>query len=283
MQKMETRMLPRILFLTILLFLSLSRLEAQNIENEAQKFQQSFQGSLVDLTWLDDQARSELTSYYNSRQNIPVPNWQLSADDALYWLGDPTEIQKGVDEYNQKDGASMLTGPPDILPYLIDDVTNGNFTRHTLSKPHSLMDQSVISACWVIRHWAGFPKETREWAGDMGSKFFLYYYYGIGPKSKANKMMREWWFHNRDAVLARKYSEATWLPPEEERNVQPMSSAELQAIDHPQPSSKPVEAPHVIAQTSANNGGGVIWPIVILIVIVSSGFLLFRLIYPKKP
>jgi hypothetical protein len=60
------------------------------------------------------------------------------------------------------------------------------------------------------------PPQTRAWAAQQ-FKVRLVNAGWDGPDGVAITSLRQWWGHNKAAVLSKKYDLATWLPPVEER------------------------------------------------------------------
>jgi hypothetical protein len=178
----------------------------------------------LDFSWMSPNDRTELIQYINANQNNLPDRQFIRPDEALFWLGDPTVVQEHVDSYRKADGGDDIGGPPDVLPYLVDDLTHASSINHIgVPWKHSLMDTSVINAYSIIAQWPAFPVATRAWAQRTRYNFPIY---GSGPTATANSMMREWWEHNKDAVLSRQYDKATWLPPvSEEIPGRPMAAS----------------------------------------------------------
>jgi hypothetical protein len=171
------------------------------------------------LSWITPEIRAQLIQYASTADTHDLPKPQfITPQDALYMLGDKATVEARIRTYHKADGAQDIGGPPDVLPYLIGDLTQASTENHTGVPGHySLMDTSVIDIYGIIAQWPAFPAETRKWAGDMQYNF-MSYAYGYGPNSLANRLMREWWEHNKEAVLSRQYDKATWLPPQNEKS-----------------------------------------------------------------
>jgi len=163
-----------------------------------------------DFSWITPQIRSELIQYAYSRSNDPSMKEIVPTKEALFWLGDTATIEEKIKAYHKTDGAQDIIGPPDILPYLVADLTSAPFENHN-PLGYSPMDKSLVCCLQTIAQWPAFPAETRKWAQGLRANFGVR---GIGPTAPENSLVREWWEHNKSAVLARNYADATWLPPQ---------------------------------------------------------------------
>jgi hypothetical protein len=131
---------------------------------------------------------------------------------ALIRLGDKASIEAHIDAFH-KDPRHGLMDADSLLPYLIDDLYNGNdqfIDNHTPSVRNQV-DAAILQ---ILRRYPTFPPETRKWADER------YYANGGaipgGPPSywagEINQELKMWWEHNKDAVLAGDYGRAAWLP-----------------------------------------------------------------------
>ena len=167
---------------------------------------------LHDFSWMTPQMRTELIEYANAKIHDPAKTDFVPPKEVLFWLGDTNVLKERVEAYRKADGATNIEGPPDVLPYLIDDLSHASSENHIgVPGKLSLMDTSVVSAYDIINQWPAFPAATRAWAQRLGYNFGIY---GSGPNARENRLLREWWEHNKVAVLSGQYSNATWLPPQ---------------------------------------------------------------------
>jgi hypothetical protein len=165
-----------------------------------------------DFTWMTSQMRTELIQYAYSRINDQTMKVFVQPKEILYWLGDVPTIEEEIKAYRKADGARDIVGPPDVLPYLIDDLTHASSENHMgVPGKFSLMDTSVINAFVIIDQWPAFPSATHDWAQRTCVRFGVH---GSGPNALENRLLREWWDHNKNAILARRYADAMWLPPQ---------------------------------------------------------------------
>jgi hypothetical protein len=72
-------------------------------------------------------------------------------------------------------------------------------------------DRAVHSAMARIIYWREFPAETREWARIVLNSTLDEEATGYVA---APGQFKAWWEHNKEAVLAKDYAKATWLPTE---------------------------------------------------------------------
>jgi len=237
----------KLLGVTVLLLLVETRSPAQTQTPEElyKRLQDSMvskggQPASYDFSWVTPQIRAELIQYIHTASSLPESDF-IPPKQALLYLDDPATVEEEIYAYRKADGAGSLGGPPEaILPYLIEDLTHASSENH-IPLGVSLMDASLFCCFRTIIDWPGFPPETKKWADDLSSK--LQFYYRIGPDSVANRLMREWWEHNKEAVLSRQYDKATWLPPASEQVPDgPMASGPW-ASPQPQPTQPPSPTP----------------------------------------
>jgi hypothetical protein len=175
---------------------------------------------------LYDRYISTITSGYNPEQNdtswltqkdrqilIDKANLSLSSNDsftrsaalqALVMLGDKTTISSYIQDYHDNKLEPMAS--IQLLPNLMDDVFNGSTVQRDRYTP-SIMDHSTLLSYQILRDYPKFPKQTRDWAAGAEK-----YRDAKDSKSHDNYYLREWWNHNKSAVLAGQYQEADWLP-----------------------------------------------------------------------
>lgn len=183
------------------------------------------QPTSYDFSWVTPQIRAELIQYASTTSigNLSKPQF-ITPREALLYLGESSTIKEQMNNYRKADGKENIWGPPDLLPYLVDDLIHASSENHVgVPGSYSLMDTSLLGSFEIIYQWTPFPAATRSWAGDTYRKIGLYY--RLGPDSNANRLLRDWWKHNKEAILSRRYDQAAWLPPaSEEVSDGPMAS-----------------------------------------------------------
>ena len=193
---------------------------AQTVESEYVRLENCMvsrgnEPTSYDFSWVTPRIRADLIRYASTTKSDDLPKPQfISPDEARFYLGDPDIIQAHVKAYRLADGGENMWGPPDVLPYLMDDLVHASSTDHIgVVGRYSLMDTSLISSCVIIYQWTPFPEKTRSFAADLSQNLL---FYKLGPTSKGNLLMREWWEHNKEAVQSRRYNEANWVPSADE-------------------------------------------------------------------
>jgi hypothetical protein len=124
------------------------------------------------------------------------------------------------------------------------------------------MDKSTAMMYQILTIYPSFPAETRQWARK---EMALAQMNEGGANSEANQLMRQWWEHNKDAVLSRQYDKATWLPSaSEEIPVRPTDTSPA-ASSQPTPTQPP--PPTHASEVQPDSETGIPWWIYAVIVL----------------
>ncbi len=130
--------------------------------------------------------------------------------EMLVALRDDDTIRDLVNQYHQS--------PFSQEPFALLSATNSEIIQYVAPDLSLPKDAGYLSKGDVVvptpRMWAAslilrciakspeFPAKTRAWA------------HGTHVKEDDWSVAEQWWTHNKDAVMAKHYSEATWLPPQ---------------------------------------------------------------------
>lgn len=208
---MQLRIYISIMFLCFLLDLQVI---ADDIEALYRRYKDSvFNGEAYlryDQRWVTPEMRDALIAKARQLADDPDPKTRLTAQSILIRLGDEASLQAVMDRFHKGD-----YGIPEsdaLLPYLVNEIYTG---ETGIVRDHmSPMDIALKEMYNIIGHYASFPEKTREWA--LSTRHLLSF--DRGPGCPANQLMRLWWEHNKDAVIAKQYANATWTPSAEEQS-----------------------------------------------------------------
>ncbi len=183
-------------------------------------------GQQVHLTEVsvEDRPRAILAIKKFLKDNPTCQNrfWEI---EMLVALGDDETIRDLVNKYNHsfdspesdalspesdalspESDALSYGANPEIIPFLAPDLSlpkDAGF--RSLGDVGVLTPRlwSVSTILLCIAKSSEFPAKTQAWARSRH-----------GNWDNTWSAVDQWWTHNKDAVLAKRYSEATWLPPQ---------------------------------------------------------------------
>lgn len=160
-----------------------------------------------DVTWVTPEIREIIIRKAREAVKNPNSSNNFGAGRVLIELGDQPYIEAFVAE--QRQHHAPLTESITMLPYLADDLYHGDTIKNVASdfSLPSTIDVSTRSMYRIIEKYPSFPAEARAWSRKQSQITSL-----NGPEGAANRLMRAWWEHNRDAVTTHQYSKAAWLP-----------------------------------------------------------------------
>ena len=93
----------------------------------------------------------------------------------------------------------------------------------------SFQDRALHFALQIIKRSTRFPPAARAWVSALHSM-------PVDPDAQ----FKDWWEHNKEAVLAKQYEKATWIPDEKIGKDPPDTPAQAPAkITKPSAPSKP--------------------------------------------
>lgn len=149
------------------------------------------------------QVISGIKTFLKERRDYGV---RLEAIELLVRLKDDETIRDLVNKYHsdpsKEEGFLRLGANSEIIPFVAPDLSlpkdAGKQFFGDVGVP-ATRDWAASLILWCIVNSPEFPAKTQAWAHTDGRDDW----------SKAN----QWWTHNKDAVLAKRYQDATWLPP----------------------------------------------------------------------
>ena len=135
-------------------------------------------------------------------------------------LGDETGIKLVMEAYDRSSGGggnaikdALNAGNLSLLPYVMEEVDHGSKewvpTGTDFSPLPSLQFMAAEMIIEAIIRSEKFTPETRAWAEQARRRLGWLYreHYDL-----IYDQLKEWWAHNKTAILAQKYDQATWLP-----------------------------------------------------------------------
>jgi hypothetical protein len=168
--------------------------------------------SMVNLNALDQADTSWITP-----ENRGLVIQQLRAAKKyhiLLFLGDEGTEQEWVSRaiHGDKDARNlvMIADRGSAIQYLIPETYStapaaptpapepGSDVFYFATPPREDAASLILGIIWRT---SDFPEATRAWADDGRNR---------GPVAVSG--VHEWWEHNKEAILAKRYKEATWLP-----------------------------------------------------------------------
>lgn len=125
------------------------------------------------------------------------------------------------DPYSDAYPGALSFAAPSLLPHLIDAIYNGATKLTDDERMRALKNddwffstraRALHMAIGKLSGWKQFPAATQEWATVVGIVSFR------APDDIEDELaaaqFKAWWEHNKEAVLAKDYAKATWLPTE---------------------------------------------------------------------
>ncbi len=169
-----------------------------------------------DLSWVTPKLRDEIIQRFKSQ--LPDPLRNADAEDGLLTLGDDETIERLIRQHHEWDDRAWVTleasAREGVVARLIGDVTDNTTPKQVEGSdviPASRRRLSTGIILTSIKRSPAFPERTRRWASHASDMLGV----GFSPaQEQVYSQTLEWWAKNKDAVLARRYENATWVPPE---------------------------------------------------------------------
>jgi len=169
-----------------------------------------------DLTWLTPDLRTKIIQRLKSR--LQDPDRSENAAEALLTLGDEETADRLIQQYHEGDdraGRSLeRSARESVVAKLIQDVADKTMPKIVEGSdliPASRRRLSTGIILSGIKQSPVFPERTRLWASHAKDMLQV----GFPPaQEKVYSQTQEWWSKNKEAVLARRYENASWVPLE---------------------------------------------------------------------
>ncbi len=210
-----------------------------------------------EINRLSPKERAIVRQFLLGELEDPDPRIVISGASILMMLGEEEGIKFWLKAYHEhdvkmgQDAQSALEGQAyagnvALLPYLMDDVYHGSTADRSggdLVIP-SIRDQSSTFAVWTIESGKLLPAATRAWADSLHTLNQEWWTPNTPPETAGPAIiqLKAWWEHNKEAILAKQYDKATWLPPATLGMNTPAAATPAVIAPTPAP-SKPPEPP----------------------------------------
>lgn len=169
-----------------------------------------------DLSWVTPELRAEIIQ--RLKLHLQDPLRRGDAEDGLLTLGDEETIERLIRQYHEWDdraGSSLEESAREgVVSKLIDDVSDKTRPEtikgsDVIPASRQMLSTTIILAS--IKRSPVFPERTRLWASHAKDMLQV----GFPPaQEKVYSQTQEWWSKNKEAVLARRYENASWVPLE---------------------------------------------------------------------
>jgi hypothetical protein len=171
-----------------------------------------YKGDHVSLTDISPEERPQvILAIKKFLKENPTDHYPYPLIEMLVMLRDDETIRDLVNQYNQSPFSRepMALGNAansEIIQYVASDLSFRKWTAPQAEgdvavDPPRIWAARLILLC--IAKSPEFPAKTQAWAHGMHGKDDDWWL-----------AAEQWWTHNKDAVMAKHYSEATWLPPQ---------------------------------------------------------------------
>ena len=167
-----------------------------------------------DISWITSENRSLVINNLLEKYSHPELYSLEYIREALVRAGHWDTILGLIENLKdpKKDTTSLRYANEEIIPYLMPLVYTGSTSAENSSgsdvirrSPRSNAIYDVLGKIWQCEE---FPQKTQKWAKDMSSNNR-----SNGPTDEAwVGLITSWWEHNQDAILEKRYKDATWLP-----------------------------------------------------------------------
>lgn len=142
-------------------------------------------------------------------------------DEALVALDDRETILRLIRDYHEDQGwgetVLEFNGRAAALSCLSEDLYTGAIERRKGNSGLSIRDNSANMMFCMIWQNQAFPILSRKWARSIyGYSSLEYERPGYDPAKilPVVHAMQQWWEHNKEAIEAKDYEKATWIPPD---------------------------------------------------------------------
>jgi hypothetical protein len=174
---------------------------------------------------LSAERQAEVLRTIKTQRDSPDAEVRSDAWRSLVALEDEEAIRTVVkafieDYYSDAYPGAFSFSTPAVIPHLIDAIYSipKPLTRedHLRAQEHNALSLTIrdraayLALGYLTERW--FPADTRKWAEAVGN-VAINEPYGPGWPLIAEQF-KVWWERNKEAVLAKQYDKATWLPSE---------------------------------------------------------------------
>jgi hypothetical protein len=192
----------------------IARIETKFIGNLERGRDQFIPPKLAKIDWVTPEYRPVVIDYLKKKSE--APEYLDRARRVLIALGDDETILAVASEFAQdrlNDKSILwqnLNGSS--IKYMIPIIYDGSEARKNIGSGDIIKIQSprregITYALTIISASGLFNPNTYSWAAGME-----YEIQDTDDDPHIMWLFQQWWEHNKNAIMAKKYSEATWLP-----------------------------------------------------------------------
>ena len=176
--------------------------------------------SFPNIEWVTAQNREAVVRRIKLFRSMP--GFSSRADNcgiALVKLGDEEAIAQAVEDFRDDTAGrdhwgrdALLQATVKALPYLINDLyaADPKAREGGEVKGPSQRYGMTSRVLGIILSSKELPAETREWAHSFRGRDW----HDTVKGEDLARTVETWWEHNEKAIMAQKYAEAKWLPPQ---------------------------------------------------------------------
>jgi hypothetical protein len=167
------------------------------------------------IPWLTEANRPYVIERIKAKRDAEGSNPETTRN-ILLALNDPEVVAEECKRYHLHQANDLETyGREAAITALAPDLfvdpkvlyTKENSAYHESDFPLQNMTTRKILQC--IRNTPSFPKATRDWANIMDWQSADLKF------PRVIRLTQQWWEHNKEAMIAKRYAEATWVPERE--------------------------------------------------------------------
>ncbi len=226
-----------------------------------------------DLSLMTPAEREDVLRRLRIESDNPDANTRNQAEYVLLLQNDDETILRLLKAYHAGDRSSELglsgaanRGTTAVLPYLIDDIYNGPTTERGKVGAdvgiYSIRDASSIMFLEDVMRATAFSPETRDWAKAAYNGFRTF------SHEQVLTQVKDWWEHNKEAILSKQYDKATWLPTDK-ASLNPVAASTQTPPTNP---ASPTPSP------SPSSPSPLPWKLIVVVVaVLAAGAAAFKL------
>lgn len=175
-----------------------------------------------DIEWVTPENREAVVRRIKLFRSMPSFSSRVKGCGvALVKLGDEETIVQAVKDFhddtaglNRWGGDALFHGTVEALPYLINDLYSGESKLQRTGDVVAPSQRQGITSriLGIIGRSKDLPPETREWSRSFNRINWV----DVEKSEDMARTVEAWWEHNGNAIKAKKYADAKWLPPQAE-------------------------------------------------------------------
>ena len=206
---MKIKICIKILFVY---FFSIAQLISDEIDMKIKDINNSVVHNDSDYLWMTEDVRKEVIKRLLLLIESGDANQAQIAEEKLVKIGHKETIEKLTNDlYNSHKKNTLEYGATvESIPYLMKGVYQGSalpVERVSDTAMPSVRNRFAYAVLYAISHSASLPWESRQWADKMVRCII-----GNSEDESRIDLLKLWWEKNQDAILEKRFEDATWLP-----------------------------------------------------------------------